>query len=164
MGGPPGDTTTTLRSAVIRANGLPKPQGSKRALGPGVMVEQAGAPLKTWREDVKAAAHQVFQDRLGGQPLQGSLDVSVVFYLPRPKGHFRSGASSHLLKPTAPSWPSKRPDLDKLLRGLLDAITTSGVYGDDSQVITVWATKRYSTPRQLPGASVVISEMKEEPS
>ena len=42
------------------------------------------------------------------------------------------------LTPLAPG----KPDIDKLLRALLDAMT-GVVYVDDSQVACIWATKEY---------------------
>lgn len=75
--------------------------------------------------------------------------VEVTFYLPRP-------ASVKLTKRALPIVP---PDLDKLARGLLDGIGQSEViWGDDSQVIELFATKLYADNRE-PGAEVKITEL-----
>lgn len=54
-------------------------------------------------------------------------------------------------------WPIVPPDLDKLCRGLLDGIGQSEmIWGDDSQVVALLATKVYADGRE-PGATVNIS-------
>lgn len=43
--------------------------------------------------------------------------------------------------------PTTRPDLDKLVRAVLDALTAAKVLHDDAQVVEVGARKRYADPR-----------------
>jgi Holliday junction resolvase RusA-like endonuclease len=43
-------------------------------------------------------------------------------------------------------WPAKRPDVDKLARACLDALTQSGAIRDDAQVVMLGATKVYGLP------------------
>lgn len=69
--------------------------------------------------------------------------VEVVFYLPRPKTVKRQ-------------YPTTTPDLDKLLRGLFDAMTSAKVWVDDSQAVDVVALKRYG---DNPGCSVTITTL-----
>jgi len=110
--------------------GEPKPQGSKRHVGNGVMIEAAGQPLKVWR---KAIASECKKQEV--EKLRGPLEVEVEFYLPRPKS----------IKPAQRPSPIKPPDLDKLLRGLLDGIGQAGnIWEDDSQVVLVKASKAYA--------------------
>lgn len=125
-------------------HGTPKPQGSKRHVGNGVMVEQGGQALRLWREDVKQAASRVCQTH--GQ-LTGAVFASMRFYVARPKSHWRTGQYAHLLRPNAPRWPTTRPDLDKVLRSTCDAITTSGLWRDDSQLVHVAASLFYADDR-----------------
>ena len=48
----------------------------------------------------------------------------------------------------------KRPDIDKLARAVLDALT--GVWlEDDSHVVCLRATKRIALPGELPGVAIV---------
>jgi Holliday junction resolvase RusA-like endonuclease len=57
------------------------------------------------------------------------------------------------------AYPIVPPDLDKLARAVLDGIGQSEViWGDDSQVIELAATKVYADNR-APGAIIVISEL-----
>lgn len=121
-------------------DGDPKPQGSKRGFvtktGKVAMVEMAGKPLKDWRETVTAVAAKAAHDADWMTTLS-PVGVLVEFRIRQPK------------KPTY-SYPP-RPDVDKMQRALLDALTYAGLWKDDSQVMTITAIKSYS---DQPGATV----------
>ena len=134
--------------------GTPAPQGSKRHVGNGIMIESSKR-VKPWRQDVKYAALEAMG---GDDPPSGPLWVNVTFYLTRPKSHFRTGKNAHLLRDGAPEYPAHRPDLDKLLRSTLDAMGEAGVWADDAQVVGVWAAKLYAAKDRPPGASVAVVE------
>lgn len=146
--------------------GLPAPQGSKRHMGNGVMREVS--PLVgTWREDVKHAALNALleQDRRRA-PGEVAWDASatqvrahIVFSFPRPRSHFRTGRQDHLLRADAPVLHSVRPDLDKLLRSTLDALTTAGVIHDDCRVSWLIAAKAYVLVPGQPQSSSVAGAM-----
>lgn len=57
----------------------------------------------------------------------------------------------------AKSWPypTKVPDIDKLLRAVLDSLTHV-VYVDDAQVIEVMASKRFASTPDRMGAEITI--------
>ena len=76
-------------------------------------------------------------------PLEGAISVSMVFSMPRPKSHYRTGKYSHLLKKNAPSRHVSKPDIDNLVKFYLDAMTGS-FWKDDSHVCTIEASKIYS--------------------
>jgi Holliday junction resolvase RusA-like endonuclease len=95
--------------------GQPAPQGSKRHVGHGIMVESS-KKLLPWREAVKAAAP-------AGPMLDGPIAVRLVFTLPRPK----SARKSEMV-------PYRTPDLSKLARSTEDAITDAGLWADDARV------------------------------
>jgi hypothetical protein len=83
---------------TIVVRGTPAPQGSKRHLGNGVMVESS-KHVKPWRDAVRSDAAAV-RDALPfwTEPLDGPLVVDMVFTLHRPRGHYRTGreAGSHI--------------------------------------------------------------------
>lgn len=129
----------------LRISGLPKPQGSKRVFN-GRVVEAAGNALKAWRKAI--ADECLAQVTEAHKPLLGPIRVDCVFYLPRPK----TVSEKDRALPIVP------PDVDKLARGLLDGIGQSQViWGDDSQVIELRATKVYGT--DFIGADVKITEL-----
>jgi crossover junction endodeoxyribonuclease RusA len=109
--------------------GTPAPQGSKRHVGRGVMIESS-AKVKPWRESVKWAAVEA---RRGGAPLTGPLLLLLEFRLPRPKS-----------APKSRKHPDKKPDIDKLIRSTMDALTESGIWLDDAQVVRVVADKFFA--------------------
>ena len=75
------------------------------------------------------------------------IHVGIAFTMPRPK-------STPKTRPTPPA--TKKPDLDKLVRAILDA--GSGVaWRDDSQVISITATKRVAELDEQPGAKLSIT-------
>jgi crossover junction endodeoxyribonuclease RusA len=84
--------------------------------------------------------------------------VSVWFFLPRPKSHYRTGRFSHQLKDGAPPFPGKYPDVDKLARSTLDALRMGGAYRDDAQVVKLHAFKVYADQGEEPGAVIRISD------
>lgn len=106
---------------TIIVRGMPAPQGSKRHVGNGVMLESS-KKVKPWRQDVVAAAVEA---RNGAPPLDGPLRARIVFTLPKPK-------SAPKRKRT---YPDKKPDLSKLLRSTEDALTNAGVIADDARIV-----------------------------
>ena len=110
----------------FEVHGLPQTKGSTRALARGVVVSD-NVRLKQWEQAVGWSA------RAAGASLNdGAVAVDVIFYLPRPQ---RIRGDDAL--------PITRPDLDKLVRAVLDALT--GIcYGDDGQVVHLTARKCYA--------------------
>ena len=140
----------------ITVMGTPAPQGSKRHVGNGVMIESS-KKVKPWRQDVKYAALESNDDGTGC-PISGPVNIRVTFYLPRPKSHYGTGRNSGQIRTTAPSKPAGKPDIDKLLRSTLDALTEAGVFVDDAQITDVLMGKRFADTRP-PGAVIdVIAE------
>lgn len=145
------------RCVSFEVIGTPAPQGSKRHVGRGVMVEMS-KKLAPWREAVVWQARQAMrcdchQTMSCAQitPQAGPVAVGIVFTLPRPKS-----------APKARRWPHVRPDLDKLTRSTLDALKTAGVYGDDGQVCALDVSKRYVGDKwalDVPGAVIEVREM-----
>ena len=138
-------------TVAFEAVGEPAPQGSKRHVGHGIMVESS-KKLKPWRDTVTAAAREAHD----GAPIVGPVCVGVAFRFRRPQSHYGTGRNAATLKPSAPESPCTRatPDVDKLARGVLDALVAAGVLGDDAQVSRLLASKVYVEPGQWTGASV----------
>ena len=121
------------------APGQPQSKGSARGfVSRGrVVITNDNAKAKPWAAVVTLMARQAMQER---PPLAGPLDVRLVFDMQRPKAHFNKRG----LRPDAPSLVCKRPDIDKVTRTVLDALTVAGVWGDDAQVASLVAEKRYA--------------------
>lgn len=129
--------------------GVARPQGSKRHVGNGVMVESSKG-LAAYRK----ALVEGFAEKLVPVPASDvDVFVTVVFFYPRPKDHV-SQSKAGGLKPSAPMFRAKRPDVDKLCRAVLDALQTSGVVFDDGQVVGLSAYKMYADSDERVGTSV----------
>lgn len=129
-------------SLFLVVYGIPAPQGSKRHVGNGVLVESS-AKVKPWRALVTAAASEARVARGWHPDRLEPLTLDVVFTLARPASHYRTGRNAHLLRDTAPEHPATRPDMDKLLRSTLDALTDAGCMAEDSRVVRIVAAKAY---------------------
>jgi len=143
---------------AFHVHGLPIAQGSKRVVptkqGPRV-IEGNEAKLRPWRQEVANVAIEMMN---GERPFSGPVAVRVNFYLPRPRGHFGTGRNEERLRDSAPVAPATKPDLDKLARALLDALT--GVaFHDDSQVVSLTTSKLYADEEKHPGARVEVRQV-----
>lgn len=143
--------------------GTPAPQGSKRGFvnrhtGKVSMVESSSERVRSWRSDVRDAAEKAVAD--DGWPLErGPVAVTVVFRIGRPKGHYGTGRNADVLKASAPPFPAKKPDLDKLARATLDALTGI-VFADDEQVVTLRVRKVWVAGRAIrPGALIDVDRL-----
>ncbi len=117
--------------------GIPAPQGSKAPYG-----GESNPRTKPWRAAVAAEAATVMD---GQEMLSGPLFVTVSFYFPRPKSHYRTGKHASVLRDDAPEYHAVKPDTDKLQRAIGDALT--GIcFRDDSQISWWDAVKRYGEP------------------
>jgi Holliday junction resolvase RusA-like endonuclease len=63
------------------------------------------------------------------------------------------------VRDSAPEHVTTVPDVDKLLRSTLDALTTAEVIVDDSRVVAVWAVKKYAKAQA--GAVITIESYEE---
>ena len=120
-------------------HGRPAPQGSKRAMGRGIMIEQSKY-VASWRQDVYQKALQV----RGDEPLlDGPLFVNYRFLFLRPKSHYNKWG----VKSDAPIYCAKAPDLSKLVRATEDALTGS-IIVDDRYIVSETAIKVFNEDEQ----------------
>lgn len=103
--------------------GTPVPQGSMKVIH-GRILHSQGSALINWRNQIGFAARQALTPKL-----QNAVTMDLVFFMPKPKTVKRT-------------FPSVAPDLDKLIRAVLDALTGIA-YEDDGQVCSIHAHKIY---------------------
>lgn len=133
------------RALDVFVPGLPIPQGSTRAFampgGRGARIVHAnGDKLGLWRTAVTVTCHGEWG---GAEAIDGPAVVVVDFYLPRPKS-----------TPKRVTAPAKKPDLDKLGRAILDALTDASVLTDDARVVTLTLAKFFASERWPMGARI----------
>jgi len=133
--------------------GSPTPQGSKSARvynGRAIMFE-ANKKLPAWRTAVSEAARLAMVDELQWvEPFDKPVKVVLTFFMPRPA------------KPKHQQYPGSKPDLDKLVRSVFDALTAGKVWLDDSLAVEIHAQKLWcgtdTNTFPNPGCSVYITE------
>jgi Holliday junction resolvase RusA-like endonuclease len=147
-----------MRIAFV-VHGQPASAGSKRRVPvPGT----GGAGYNTIPDDRKAGpwrarVAQVAGEAMAGQRmLAGALMFRAVFYRPRPKSHFNARGD---LKPSAPAYPTSKPDTLKLRRAVEDALK-GVVYLDDSLIVDGHDYKRYGEAFRV---EVIVEEMAPAP-
>lgn len=121
----------------------PRPRAFARKMGGKFVarVYDAGT-AEGWKSAVAAAA----LPHRPARPLDGPLSLMLVYSMPRPKSHYRSGKRSHELKDGMTANHTQKPDLDNLTKAVLDALTQIGMWRDDSQVcekreVKVWSER-----------------------
>ena len=135
--------------------GIPVPQCSSRAFNRGgrVVVTSDNRNLKKWRE---YCALVLRKDISAGVTIDGPVCVDLAFYFERPKSHLNGSGG---LRKGYGSGHTVKPDLDKLVRAILDAGTDGLVWHDDAQVVRLTATKQYTESggaEALPGVRVKV--------
>lgn len=132
------------RSLTFRVDGRPAPQGSKRAVGVGRMIEMS-RHLDPWRSAVRAAATQKAR-AVGWKPMDCQHEVHITLYIKRPARPRRS-------------WPGRSyGDVDKHARAVLDGLT-GPVLEDDADVDELHVTKIFTQPGAPAGAYISVERV-----
>jgi len=139
---------TTARRVTFEVFGIPKAKGNAKSFvvqrpgqKPRAITTLDNARSKNWQTVVADCA----QTAASGMLFVGAVVLTISFVLPRP------------LKPMS-SHHVTLPDIDKLLRAILDALTGT-VYVDDKQVVELHARKVYQVHRAAPpGVFIVIED------
>jgi Holliday junction resolvase RusA-like endonuclease len=117
------------------------PKGWKRAI-----LTDSNEKLKSWQQLVAEGANHARQQQPPSERglMMGAVRLTLAFYLPRPKKYQRGGVNpAHV----------SAPDVDKLVRGVTDALKRVA-WVDDSQVVDLIAMKRYAAVEQPPYVEV----------
>jgi crossover junction endodeoxyribonuclease RusA len=131
--------------------GLPISKGSAKAFvnkhtGRAIVTQDNRELQKPWAYKISLAAKQELK---GSKPAEGPVMIELSFYFDRPKSHRNIVNSWHVFK----------PDADKLLRCVLDALT--GVcWKDDSQVCAIQVMKCYDDDKTGQGVQINLKEIK----
>lgn len=129
-----------LCSITFSVEGTPASKGSYRAVTG--RSRKTGKPVtrlipmdkkeRPWREKVRHAALAAMTDNHFTGFARGiPVELCAGFIVARPKTVRRYS-------------PTVKPDLDKLLRCLMDGLTDSGIIHDDAQITNITASKSYA--------------------
>lgn len=121
------------RTLTVDVPGEAIPQGSMQAFvrGGRAHLTSDNPRLKDWRRRVTTAVEARMR-LTGATVLDEPVAVRIDFWLPRPPSI-----------PKRRHWPAVRPDVDKLARACLDALTGTAIV-DDSRVVDLRAVKHYA--------------------
>ena len=108
---------------TFQVDGQPVPQGSMKVIN-GRVIHAKGSELAAWRSAIALRAREA-----GAKPHIEPVEIEMIFTMTRPKTVNRAE-------------PSVAPDLDKLVRAVLDGLTAIA-YRDDGQVVRLSAVKQY---------------------
>lgn len=140
--------------------GIPVPKGSMKAFIPKgwnrAVLTNDNPKSKPWASVISLTAAMEASNIEWKMIELYAIAVQLVFYMPRPRGHYGSGKNVGVLKQSAPLYPAKKPDIDKLSRLVLDALTGI-VWKDDGQVGKLAADKRFAIDGQT-GVAITIWE------
>jgi len=128
----------------------PAPQGSKKYVGTRrtasgnniPLIVESSAALPAWRKAVSDAVKHAMLESGDDSKFDSAVRVDAVFYMRKPRTVSRQ-------------YPQTPPDIDKVCRSLLDAVTHGGVWVDDALVVELHAVKTWATNE--PGVIVTIT-------
>ena len=129
--------------------GKPMPQGSKvlQSVGGKTWLREANSEVYAWRDRIRSAARLAMKaSEIGdGVVFDTAVAVQITFWFKRPKTVSKNRA-----------YPNVKPDIDKLSRAVLDALT-GVVYSDDGRVVDLMARKAYAHENITDGISVTVT-------
>ena len=142
------------RVVRFHVEGKPIPQGS-------IVADKQGGKIHYYnRSEVMAFRKRIRAEALaiwGAEPSPLPISLTVIFAMRRPLSHYRSLSWQVKDRYAEQQYQAFVPDIDKLARAVLDALT--GVaYQDDAQVARLDLAKMYSNAW---GTTVHIAELAE---
>lgn len=124
------------------------PQGSKSLMtaksGRAYMRDASSTELRPWRSSITKTAMAHIQ-KTGWMPPQ-HVHVDLLFRFNRP-----AAAANR-------PYPNVKPDIDKLVRAVFDALTKAGAVIDDATIVSHYAAKEYADPGQPIGVAIVLTD------
>lgn len=141
-----------MDSVSFRVIGTPAPKGSWRAFVRGARAVMVADNRKTapWCDAVADAAHVAMGNRAAFHDTP--LVVALIFFAARPAGHLTKSGG---LRKNAPVRPWRKPDVDKMARSTLDAMT-GVVFDDDARVVSLVCDKWFADGDEQPGAHITV--------
>jgi Holliday junction resolvase RusA-like endonuclease len=141
----PGLTLSVFVPGDAIAKGRPRFGRGGRAYTPKRTVE--------WEEYVLfyliASRHAPFPPL---EPL--ALDLEFLFKRKKLPGRKRS--TGIFYDPESVVWHVRRPDVDNLAKGIMDALVKSGIICDDKQIAGLVVVKKWATMHDPPGTRILL--------
>ncbi len=147
-----------VRVIAFAIPGEPVPQGRPRvAVVHGFARVYQPAKSTRWQEQVRLFAIDGMQP--DGEPIAGPVRLDVAFFLARP------GRLCWKSRPMPETWAPNMPDLDNLVKAVLDGINKIAIL-DDRQIVQLAARKMYCAGpgygEQMPRVEVTLRELTDD--
>ena len=126
----------------------PRPRATIRGGHAAVYGASSKHPIHTFKATVRLVATNAY----GGAPLAGPVALEAVFVFPRPKNMFWKTRDMPRV------YHEKTPDLDNVLKSLMDAMTGI-VLADDKNVVRITASKWVAAADEQPHVEVKLWEL-----
>lgn len=126
-------------------NSPPQPLKRHRMTRGGRVYDPSANDKKEWMV--------LAEDFCPPQAISGGIQIELEFNMLRPKSHFGTGRNLGILKDSAPKEHLRTPDLDNLVKFVLDAMNGK-FYVDDSQIININCKKVYADKQGESGTLV----------
>ena len=139
------------KAIEIIHNGVPKPLKRHRSTRTGRMYDPSA-------KDKNQLGLQIAKYK-PKKALKGEIMIRLLFVMPRPKSHYRTGKFKHMLKYKYEKvyYHTYTPDLDNLVKFICDTIQGNNrIILDDSQICRLQAEKVYG---ETPRTEVIIQEI-----
>ena len=138
-----------MRKLRFYIKGSPKAQKRHRHTKKGFTYD----PSVSDKRDFLALIHS----QAPKTPLYGGISIEVRLDMPYPKKHLRTGKFAGELKPNAPYIHTIKPDIDNMLKFIMDS-GNGVIWHDDSQIWKVEIEKTYSL---IPCTEIIVKETHE---
>ena len=128
---------------TITVYGEPKAQPRPRATARGGFARVYNpSTADEWKQAIVDAARNM------GEPFLGPVSLEIRFDMPRPKSMRGTDQKPHTVK----------PDIDNLVKAVMDALTTAIWWIDDSQVWRISTSKQYAAKGEPSGVLIRATE------
>lgn len=136
----------------IRVIGVPATAGSfvprKRKNGSLYLLRSGSQKHREWRQAAETTIRQTVKLWEWEVNQDDEYSVSLSFLIPKPKSVSRAQ-------------PNVKPDIDKLCRSTLDALTVGKAIDDDARIIQLVASKTYASETEQPGCYITVNKLNE---
>ena len=137
-------------SLRIRVVGVPATAGSfvprKRKNGSLYLLRSGSQKHREWRSAAETTIRQAVNLWKWEVSSDDEYSVPLSFLLPKPKSVTRAQ-------------PNVKPDIDKLCRSTLDALTVGKAIDDDARIIQLTASKTYASKAEQPGCYITVNKL-----
>ena len=119
--------------------GTPKPQSRPKFFRNRAGYMGTYSPKTDWFNIVYSEILKQKEEFYKGIKLKGEIEIHINFFMPIP-----SSLSNKKKKQLELNYHTKKPDIDNLIKAVLDAINYTNLWEDDSHIWKIVSEKRYS--------------------